>query len=65
MIIIKVKEAKNLDKSLKAFKRKFELTGVLRELRKRQEFRKPSEKKRDVRLKAIYRQKMRDQQADK
>lgn len=65
MIIVKVKEGKKLDKALKEFKKKFELTGVLRELRKRQEFKKPSEKKRDVRLKAIYKQKMVDSQGDK
>lgn len=54
MIIVPVKEGENIDKALKKLKRKFEKTGVVRELRERQKFTKPSVKKRDERLKAIY-----------
>lgn len=54
MIIVPVKEGENIDKALKKLKRKFEKTGVVRELRDRQKFTKPSVKKRDERLKAIY-----------
>jgi small subunit ribosomal protein S21 len=39
---------------LKKFKRKFEKTGVIRELRERQAFKKPSVKKREVMQKAVY-----------
>ena len=56
MIIINVKENENLDKSLKKFKKKFEKTGVLKELRNRQAFTKPSIKKRMTRIKAAYKQ---------
>jgi small subunit ribosomal protein S21 len=59
MIIIPVKEGENIDRALKKFKRKFEKTGTMRELRYRQRFTKPSVKKRDEKLKAIYVQKLR------
>jgi small subunit ribosomal protein S21 len=58
MIIVPVKEGESIDKVLKKLKRKFEKTGVVKELRERQKFTKPSIKKRDVRLKAIYIQKL-------
>lgn len=54
MIIIPVKEGENIDKALKKLKRKFEKTGVVKELRERQKFTKPSIKKRDIKLKAVY-----------
>lgn len=61
MIIVPVKEGENIDRVLKKLKRKFEKTGILRELRERQKFTKPSVKKREERLKAIYIQKLQDQ----
>jgi len=54
MIVIPVKEGENIDKALKRFKRKFEKTGVVKELRVRQAFTKPSIEKRQQKLKAIY-----------
>ena len=36
MIIVPVKEGENIEKALKKFKRKFEKTGVVKELRNRQ-----------------------------
>ncbi len=62
MIIVPIKEGENIDRVLKKMKRKFEKTGVLRELRDRQKFTKPSVKRREERLKAIYIQKLRDQE---
>ena len=41
MIIMPVKEGENIEKALKKFKRKYERTGVLKELRRRQYFTKP------------------------
>ena len=58
MIIVPIKEGENIDRVLKKLKRKFEKTGVLRELRERQKFTKPSVKKREEKLKAIYIQKL-------
>jgi small subunit ribosomal protein S21 len=54
MIIIPVKEGENIDRALKRLKRKFEKTGVVKELRERQKFTKPSVKFREGIQKAIY-----------
>ncbi len=59
MIIIPVKEGESIDRALKRYKRKYEKTGVVKELRERQKFTKPSVIKRAQRLKAIYVQKLR------
>lgn len=56
MIIIPIKEGENIDKALKKFKRKFEKTGVIKELRERQAFKKPSVKSRETKIRAVYRQ---------
>lgn len=62
MIIIPVKEGESIDRALKKYKRKFEKTGVIKELRERQKFTKPSVKKREEKLKAIYVQSLRRQE---
>lgn len=54
MIIMPVKEGENIERALKKFKRKYEKTGVIKELRARQSFTKPSVKKRIQKMKAIY-----------
>ncbi len=54
MIIIPIKEGENIERALKKFKRKFEKTGAMRELRSRQAFTKPSVINRDMVKKAIY-----------
>lgn len=56
MIIINVKDGESLDKALKRFKKKFEKTGVLRELRARQAYEKKSVSRRTEIKKAIYKQ---------
>ncbi|MDR2449665.1 MAG: 30S ribosomal protein S21 [Prevotellaceae bacterium] len=56
MIIVPVKEGENIERALKKFKRKFEKTGVIRELRNRKTFVKKSVLRRDEVKKAIYRQ---------
>jgi len=58
MIIINVKDGESLDKALKRFKKKFEKTGVLRELRSRQAFEKKSITRRHEIKHAIYKQNM-------
>ena len=42
MLIIPIKDGENIDKALKRFKRKFDKTGVMRSLRDRKQFVKPS-----------------------
>ncbi len=54
MIIVPIKEGENIERALKKFKRKFEKTGVMRELRGRQAFEKPSVIKREQKKKAVY-----------
>ncbi len=54
MIIIPIKEGENIERALKKFKRKFEKTGIMKELRSRQAFMKPSIEKRETVKKAIY-----------
>lgn len=60
MIIVPVKEGENIDRALKKFKRKFEKTGVVRELRDRQAFIKPSIRRREEVKKAAYIQKLQE-----
>ncbi len=62
MIVVNVKENESIDKALKRFKKKFEKTGVLRELRGRTYFTKPSVKRRTEVIKAAYRQHMQEQE---
>jgi small subunit ribosomal protein S21 len=58
MIIVNVKENESLDKALKKFKKKFEKTGVVKELRERQSFTKPCVRKRQQMIRAAYKQQM-------
>ncbi len=58
MIIVPVKEGENIEKALKKFKRKFEKTGVVKELRARQQFDKPSVLNRLKKERAVYVQKL-------
>lgn len=59
MIIVPVKEGESIDRALKKFKRKFEKTGIIRELRTRQAYIKPSVRRREELKKAIYVQQLR------
>lgn len=59
MIVVPVKEGDSIEKALKKFKRKFEKTSVVKELRARQQFDKPSVKNRLKREKAVYVQQLR------
>lgn len=62
MIVVPLKEGESIEKALKKFKRKFEKTGVVKELRSRQAFIKPSVKKRKQHIRAVYVQQL--QQAE-
>lgn len=57
MLIIDVKESESIDRALKKYKRKFERAGILKELRRRKHFVKPSVQRRTEVLKAVYKQK--------
>jgi small subunit ribosomal protein S21 len=58
MLIIPVKEGENIERAIKKYKKKFEKTKVMRELRSRKEFIKPSILKRQEIIKASYKQRM-------
>ena len=58
MIVVTVKEGENIERALKKFKRKYEKTGVVQELRARQQFDKPSVLKRLAMQHAVYVQKL-------
>ena len=60
MLIIPVKDGENIDRALKRFKRKFDKTGGLRQVRIRKQFVKPSVRNRDKIKKAQYIQRLRD-----
>lgn len=59
MLIIKMKEGENIEKALKRFKRKVNETKLIPNLREREQFVKPSVKKREMKKNAIYIQKLR------
>lgn len=56
MLIIDSKDCENIDKALKKYKKKFEKSRVLMQLRDRQAFTKPSVRRRTQVLKAVYKQ---------
>ena len=56
MLIIPVKDGESIDRALKKYKRKFDKTGVVRKLRARQQFIKPSVTHRQKVAKAAYKQ---------
>ena len=60
MLIIPIKEGENIDRPLKRFKRKFDKTGTMRQLRSRKQFTKPSVRRRAEVQKAQYVQQLRD-----
>lgn len=59
MLVIPVKEGESIERALKKYKKKYERTGVLKELRRRQQYTKPSVVRREEMIKAEYVEKMR------
>ena len=60
MLIIPVKDGENIDRAIKRFKRKFDKTGAMRQLRNRKQFVKPSVRNRDKIKNAQYVQRLKD-----
>ena len=58
MLVIPVKEGENIERAIKKYKKKFEKTKVMREIRTRKEFIKPSVLRRQEVIKASYKQRM-------
>ncbi len=57
MIIINVKDEESIDRALRRYKKKHRNVGIIKELRKRKEYTKPSVRRRNEVLNASYRQK--------
>ncbi len=64
MLIIDAKDCENIDKALKKYKRKFEKSRTLLQLRSRQSFTKPSIVRRTEVKKAVYKQQLLDGRLD-
>jgi small subunit ribosomal protein S21 len=56
MIIVDVKDSESMDRALKKYKRKYEKLGIMKSLRKRKQFTKPSIIRRAEILKAVYKE---------
>jgi small subunit ribosomal protein S21 len=62
MLIIPIKEGENIERALKKYKKKYEKTNVMKQLRGRKEFEKPSVVRRQEVIRAAYKQRMQSQQ---
>ncbi len=58
MLIVQVKDGESIDRALKRYKRKYDKTGVVKQLRYRQQFTKPSVILRQGRLRAAHKQRL-------
>lgn len=58
MLIIESKDCQNIDQALKKYKKKFEKSKTLIQLRSRQSFTKPSVVRRVQVLKAVYKEQL-------
>lgn len=64
MIVVNVKEGESIDRALKRYKRKFDKMGMMRQLRKRTAFIKPSIANRAKFIKAAYIEQLRTNEED-
>ncbi len=55
MVGIIIQENENIDRAIRRFKKKYERSGILKEVKKRAYFTKPSVKKRMKKIKAVRR----------
>ena len=62
MIIVDVQKCKSIDQALKQYKSKHNTLGIVKELRARQEYVKPSVKRREEILNAVYKEKKNKEQ---
>ncbi|MEN9431460.1 MAG: hypothetical protein RL206_379 [Bacteroidota bacterium] len=64
MLVVQVKEGEGIERALKRYKRKFDKTGTMRQLRSRQQFTKSSVNRRKEIIKASYVQGLRLKDAE-
>lgn len=55
MVGIIIQENENIDRAIRRFKKKYERSGILKEVKKRAYFTKPSVKRRMKKIKAVRR----------
>jgi small subunit ribosomal protein S21 len=58
MLIIEVKDGESIERALRRYKRKYRNSKMIREMRKRREYKKPSVRRRNEIQKAVYREKI-------
>ncbi len=58
MLIIEVKKGENIDKALRRYKRKVRNTKLIKEVRKRKQYTKPSVRRRNEVQDAAYRERI-------
>lgn len=58
MLIVPVKDGESIERALKRYKRKYDKTRIVKELRERQQFTKPSVLRRQEIIRASYKQQM-------
>ncbi|HWB63125.1 MAG TPA: 30S ribosomal protein S21 [Chitinophagales bacterium] len=61
MLIVDARESESIDRALKKYKKKFEKAGILRQLRERQTFTKPSVRRRNTILRAAFIQQLKQE----
>ncbi len=64
MLIIPIKEGDTIEKALKKYKKKFEKVGILKQLRDKMYYKKPSERAKEVINRAVLREKIRRQELE-
>lgn len=62
MLVVSVKEGESIERALKRYKRKYDRTKTMRQLRARKEYTKPSVARRKEIIKASYIQKKRNEE---
>lgn len=62
MLIVQVKESESIDKAIKRYRKKYQRTKVLKQIRANQQFIKKSIEKREKRKKAVYKQQFLNEQ---
>lgn len=62
MLIVNVKDNETIDRALKRYKRKYQKVGILKEVRNRRYFEKPSVTRRNELLKAAYLEKKKSEE---
>lgn len=62
MLIVPVNNPKEIERALKTLKSKVNKSGLIKDIRDRKEYKKPSVVKREIKKNAIYIQKLRNEE---